>query len=99
MLQGFLPNSQIDIIRIWATPAFALTAATDIVVTLFMCLTLQRRKSGIDQTDTTVNKIILNTINNGLLTSVIALLGLVFQTTMQESYAATAMCALLGKGE
>ncbi|SJK97620.1 uncharacterized protein ARMOST_00873 [Armillaria ostoyae] len=48
-------------------PGFAITAATDVLITVSLCYYLQIRKSGLEKTDGVVNRLTLLTINNGIL--------------------------------
>ncbi|KAK0461148.1 uncharacterized protein EV420DRAFT_1668818 [Desarmillaria tabescens] len=79
-------------------PAFAITAATDVFITVSLCYYLQIRKSGLGRTDSVVNRLILLTINNGILSSVIALTAFVCQLAASGTMLPFAMCFLLGKG-
>ncbi|KIY52435.1 hypothetical protein FISHEDRAFT_69854 [Fistulina hepatica ATCC 64428] len=55
------------------TPSFALTAAADILITIALTYYLQIRKSGHEATNSVINKIIVSTISNGLLTAYVGI--------------------------
>ncbi|KAF9514744.1 hypothetical protein BS47DRAFT_837842 [Hydnum rufescens UP504] len=48
----------------------ALQATADIVIATFMCLSLRRWRTGLQQTDSVINRMVLYTISTGLITSV-----------------------------
>lgn len=77
--------------------SFAMTAATDIFVAGALCYLLHTRKSGHTLTDSLVNNLIIVTINNGVLSSSIALLAFVSLFVFPNTRIATASCLLLGK--
>ncbi|KIY68237.1 hypothetical protein CYLTODRAFT_443505 [Cylindrobasidium torrendii FP15055 ss-10] len=82
----------------WLTTlCFGLTAATDILVSSLLCYFLYVRKSGLIVTDSVVNKLIVLTINNGLLTSVVALIAFIACLTIPSTMVPTASCFILGK--
>ncbi|KAK0504650.1 hypothetical protein EDD18DRAFT_1125841 [Armillaria luteobubalina] len=78
-------------------PCFAITAATDIFITVSLCYFLQTRKSGLEKTDGVVNRLTLLTINNGILSSAVALTAFVCQLATSDTMLPFAMCFLLGK--
>ncbi|KAK0454865.1 hypothetical protein EV421DRAFT_455976 [Armillaria borealis] len=78
-------------------PCFAITAATDVLITVSLCYYLQIRKSGLEKTDGVVNRLTLLTINNGILSSAVALTAFVCQLAASGTMLPFAMCFLLGK--
>ncbi|KAH0831946.1 hypothetical protein J3R83DRAFT_12832 [Lanmaoa asiatica] len=55
----------------------ALAAAGDVLITVFLCFTLQISRTGFQKSDTLITKLILFSINTGFLTSLCALASLV----------------------
>ncbi|KAF8138662.1 hypothetical protein EV363DRAFT_539039 [Boletus edulis] len=55
----------------------AAAAAGDILITIFLCYLLQKSRTGFSKSDWTINKLIMFSINTGLLTSVCALCSLI----------------------
>ncbi|KAK0195528.1 hypothetical protein F5146DRAFT_292373 [Armillaria mellea] len=78
-------------------PAFAITATTDVLITVSLCYFLQIRKSGLGKTDGVVNRLTLLTINNGILSSAVALTAFVCQLAASDTMLPFAMCFLLEK--
>ncbi|KAK0449511.1 hypothetical protein EV421DRAFT_1424291 [Armillaria borealis] len=56
-----------DRFKVLAPPAFAITAANDILIALSLSYFLHTHKSGIARTNGIVNRLIILTINNGAL--------------------------------
>ncbi|KAF9520191.1 hypothetical protein BS47DRAFT_848631 [Hydnum rufescens UP504] len=50
----------------------AMQAIADIVIATCMCLLLRRRRTGFQKTDSVINRMLLYTINTGLVTSVLS---------------------------
>ncbi|KAK0241671.1 hypothetical protein EDD85DRAFT_948743 [Armillaria nabsnona] len=69
MVQGIRFPAAVDYHRFehLVPPGFAITAATDVIITVSLCYYLQIRKSGLEKTDGVVNRLTLLTINNGIL--------------------------------
>ncbi|TRM69223.1 hypothetical protein BD626DRAFT_473357 [Schizophyllum amplum] len=76
--------------------SFAITAATDVSITLSLVYYLQFRKTNHERTDNIVNRLIVMSVNNGLLSSTIALAAFVC-VFLDVGYATIALCHLLGK--
>jgi hypothetical protein len=55
----------------------AVAAAGDVLITVFLCAFLQRSRTGFHQSDNLINRLMLFTINTGLLTSVCAVMSLI----------------------
>ncbi|TRM62131.1 hypothetical protein BD626DRAFT_570343 [Schizophyllum amplum] len=78
-------------------PTFALTAATDVIVTASLVYYLQVRKTGLERTNGLVNKLMIMTVNNGLVSSALALAACIIQLRWPASFVPFALCFLLGK--
>ncbi|KAF8838273.1 hypothetical protein BDN67DRAFT_101362 [Paxillus ammoniavirescens] len=78
--------------------ALGTAAAVDIMITLFLSLTLYFNKTGITRSDSMINRLIVYTVNNGLLTSLCALLDVIIHSTLPPtSFAFLAFYFLLSK--
>lgn len=55
----------------------AVAAAGDVLIAIFLCTFLQRSRTGFRQSDSLINKLMLFSINTGLLTSICAVMSLV----------------------
>lgn len=55
----------------------AVAAAGDVLITVFLCSFLQRSRTGFHQSDNLINRLMLFSINTGLLTSICAVMSLV----------------------
>ncbi|KIL00285.1 hypothetical protein PAXRUDRAFT_8311 [Paxillus rubicundulus Ve08.2h10] len=55
----------------------AVTVASDVLIAALLCLMLQKSRTGFRRSDTMINKLILFSVNTGLLTSVCAVASLV----------------------
>ncbi|KAI5829466.1 hypothetical protein K523DRAFT_242104 [Schizophyllum commune Tattone D] len=78
-------------------PTFALTAATDVVVTASLVFYLQIRKTGVQGTNGLVNRLICMTVKSGLISSSLALSACIIQLRCPESFVPIALCFILGK--
>ncbi|KAF9514204.1 hypothetical protein BS47DRAFT_1485191 [Hydnum rufescens UP504] len=52
-------------------------AIADVVIAVYMCILLRRRRTGFEKTDSVINRMVLYTISTGLITSVLSCLLLV----------------------
>ncbi|PBK95770.1 hypothetical protein ARMGADRAFT_1010693 [Armillaria gallica] len=86
-----------DRFKVLAPPAFAITAANDILIALSLSYFLHTHKSGIARTNGIVNRLIILTINNGALSSILAFAALICLLTAPETMVSIAMNFLLGK--
>jgi len=77
--------------------ALGSTMATDILLSMALSVLLHRGRSGIPRTDRMINTLILYTVNNGLLTSVCALLDVVVHATLPTTFAFLSFYFLLSK--
>jgi hypothetical protein len=55
----------------------AVAAAGDVLITVFLCTFLQRSRTGFHQSDTLINKLMVFSVNTGLLTSICAVMSLI----------------------
>lgn len=55
----------------------AVAAAGDVLITVFLCSFLQRSRTGFHQSDNLINRLMLFSINTGLLTSICAVMSLI----------------------
>ncbi|KAF8158395.1 hypothetical protein B0H34DRAFT_454205 [Crassisporium funariophilum] len=79
--------------------SFALTAFTDVIISACLCYYLQIRKTGNAVTGSLLNRVMILTINNGILSSAIATTGVISAIVAPRSLFPFAMCFVLGKGE
>ncbi|CAA7261531.1 unnamed protein product [Cyclocybe aegerita] len=96
-LGGFRTSSAIEYGRISVLAAFGMTAAGDMAVALCLCYYLHIRKTSNLASTSLLNKIIILTIHNGLLSSSIALFGFITILSIPMTWAAMASCFILGK--
>ncbi|KAG1753710.1 uncharacterized protein EDB91DRAFT_1242682 [Suillus paluster] len=75
----------------------AVAAAGDVLIAGFLCVLLQRARTGFRRSDTMINKLILFTINTGLLTSICAVMSLISITMWPNSYIYMAFYFCLGR--
>ena len=82
----------------------SITAVADSVIAISLVVLLHRTRSGFRRSDSTINRLIVFTINTGLVTSVCAILGLVLGFVLFESllfmffYLSIARCEWFGIG-
>ncbi|KAF9219032.1 hypothetical protein BS17DRAFT_469268 [Gyrodon lividus] len=77
--------------------ALGSTVAVDVLITLFLSLTLYFNKTGITRSDSVINRLIVYTVNNGLLTSLCALLDVIVHSALPTTFAFLAFYFLLSK--
>jgi hypothetical protein len=75
----------------------AAAATGDIVITAVLCYLLNDSRTGVGRTNTIINKLIKYAINRGAMTSVCALLNLVFFVSLPETF--VFMVPLLPSGQ
>ncbi|GAW06186.1 hypothetical protein LENED_008090 [Lentinula edodes] len=71
--------------RITSTQA-GTTAACDILIAVILCMLLHKARSGFQRSDKIIDKLILYTINRGILTSLCALLNLIFFVAIPNTF-------------
>ncbi|KAI0716332.1 hypothetical protein C8Q76DRAFT_723759 [Earliella scabrosa] len=67
------------------TLGLAIATATDVLITIFMCFYLRRRRSGLSRTDRVVNELTLFAVETGMLTSLTTVLSLFFWLRTPEN--------------
>lgn len=75
----------------------AVAAAGDILITIFLCISLQQSRTGLHQSDTLINKLMLFSINTGLLTSICAVMSLISILVWPDTYVYIAFYFCLGR--
>ncbi|KAF8558816.1 hypothetical protein OG21DRAFT_1574511 [Imleria badia] len=75
----------------------AAAAAGDIVITIFLCYYLQRSRTGFRRSDWTINKLIMFSINTGLLTSLCALASLICISAWPHAFIYIAFYFCIGR--
>lgn len=75
----------------------AVAAAGDILITVFLCTFLHQSRTGFHQSDTLINKLMLFSINTGLLTSVCAVMSLVSIIVWPDTFIYIAFYFCLGR--
>ncbi|KAJ7282073.1 hypothetical protein C8J57DRAFT_1299373 [Mycena rebaudengoi] len=73
-LRSFLKLDQTKAVTTLQTSA---SLACDIVITVYLCVFLHRHKTGIPRYNTMMNKLIINAVNRGMLTSISAALTMI----------------------
>jgi len=61
-------------------------AIVDVVIAVYMCLLLQRRRTGFQKTDSIINRMVLYTISTGLVTCVLSCVYIVLFTKYQSGF-------------
>lgn len=77
--------------------ALGSTVATDVLLTVALSFLLNRARSGINRTDKMINTLILYAVNNGLLTSLCALLDVIVHSKLPATFAFLSFYFLLSK--
>ncbi|KAH7888030.1 hypothetical protein F5I97DRAFT_1828908 [Phlebopus sp. FC_14] len=75
----------------------AVAAAGDVLIAIFLCTLLQRSRTGFRRSDTMITKLIVFTINTGLLTSVCAVASLVSIAVWPTTFIYIAFYFCLGR--
>lgn len=75
----------------------ALAAAGDVLIAVFLCTLLQQSRTGFRRSDTMINKLILFSINTGLLTSICAVMSLISITVWDGTFIYIAFYFCLGR--
>ncbi|KAG1813384.1 hypothetical protein EV424DRAFT_63422 [Suillus variegatus] len=75
----------------------ALAAAGDVLIAVLLCTLLQQSRTGFRRSDTMINKLILFSINTGLLTSICAVMSLVSITVWDGTFIYIAFYFCLGR--
>ncbi|KAI4518669.1 hypothetical protein K525DRAFT_207944, partial [Schizophyllum commune Loenen D] len=98
-LLGLIPRiaQESSAVRAVVPSSFAITAGTDIFITASLVYYLQFRKTKNERTDSVVNKLIIMSVNNGLLSSTIAFGAFICVVVWDAGFVTIALCSLLGK--
>ncbi|KAL1750939.1 hypothetical protein FB107DRAFT_222985 [Schizophyllum commune] len=98
-LLGLIPRiaQESAAVRAIVPSSFAITAGTDIFITASLVYYLQFRKTKNVRTDSVVNKLIMMSVNNGLLSSTIAFGAFICVVVWDAGFVTIALCSLLGK--
>ncbi|KAG2119080.1 uncharacterized protein F5147DRAFT_603244 [Suillus discolor] len=75
----------------------AVAAAGDILITVLLCTFLQRSRTGFRRSDTMINKLMLFTINTGLLTSVCAMMSFISIVVWPDTFIYSAFYFCMGR--
>ncbi|KAA1470133.1 hypothetical protein DENSPDRAFT_879477 [Dentipellis sp. KUC8613] len=75
----------------------AITAATDVAIAAILCSLLHGSRTGFRRSDTMINKLMLWTVNTGLLTSVDAALALATHAALPSTFVYICFFFLLGR--
>ncbi|KAF9553880.1 hypothetical protein CPC08DRAFT_822049 [Agrocybe pediades] len=76
--------------------SLALAAATDIITAGILTIYLHKSRSGIASTDTIINRLMIYTINNGILTSIFDVIVIIFETTQIDNLIFLAIYQVVG---
>ncbi|KAG9317623.1 hypothetical protein JVU11DRAFT_1833 [Chiua virens] len=74
-----------------------ITAAGDVAIALILCVLLQRRRTGFEKSNLLIDKLIVFSINTGLLTSVFALASLISISAWPHSLAYVTFYFCMGR--
>ncbi|KAF8153143.1 hypothetical protein B0H34DRAFT_93743 [Crassisporium funariophilum] len=77
--------------------SFAFKATTDVVISGLLCYYLQIRKTGNIALGGIMNRVLILTINNGILSCAVAIMGLITAVSAPQTSFPLAMCFVLGK--
>jgi len=89
--------AQLATLRPLSVSINAVAAASDALIALFLCGLLQRSRTGFKRSDTMINKLILFSINTGLLTSIDAVASLISITAAPNTFIYIAFYFSLGR--
>ncbi|KAJ7806155.1 hypothetical protein B0H14DRAFT_2876759 [Mycena olivaceomarginata] len=92
-LQYFVAFSQITGL---VDSSLALAVITDVLVAASLSYYLHTSRSGIERTDTLINRLLVYTINNGILTSIFDIITLVFVTAEVDNLIYLAVFQVVG---
>ncbi|KAJ7433074.1 hypothetical protein B0H11DRAFT_2377096, partial [Mycena galericulata] len=79
-------NSQLASTMVTSTTQGAATLACDITITVILSQILWKSRTGVRRTDSVLDKMIIYAVNRGAMTSLLALLQLVFFVTMPGTF-------------
>ncbi|KAG2119084.1 uncharacterized protein F5147DRAFT_668132 [Suillus discolor] len=94
---GLTTFTQVPQIRSLSMSINAVAAAGDILIAALLCTFLQRSRTGFRRSDTMINKLMLFTINTGLLTSVCAMMSFISIVVWPDTYIYIAFYFCVGR--
>lgn len=89
--------SQVPELKPLSMSVNAVAAAGDVLITVFLCTFLQRSRTGFHQSDNLINRLMLFSINTGLLTSVCAVMSLISIVVWPDAFIYVAFYFCLGR--
>ncbi|KAG9317622.1 hypothetical protein JVU11DRAFT_1832 [Chiua virens] len=89
--------SQLGSVRALSKSINGTTAAGDTVIALILCVLLQRSRTGFQKSNTLINKLIIFSVNTGLLTSVFALASLISISVWPNAFVYTTFYFCMGR--
>ncbi|KAH7916690.1 hypothetical protein BJ138DRAFT_3602 [Hygrophoropsis aurantiaca] len=89
--------AQLTTLKALSMSVNAVAAAGDVLIAIFLCWLLQNSRTGFRRSDTMINKLILFTINTGLLTSICAVASLISITAAPNTFIYIAFYFCLGR--
>ncbi|KAG1792445.1 uncharacterized protein HD556DRAFT_1379585 [Suillus plorans] len=89
--------NQVPQIRSLSMSINAVAAAGDILIAVLLCTFLQRSRTGFRRSDTMINKLMLFTINTGLITSVCAMMSFISIVLWPDTYIYIAFYFCVGR--
>ncbi|KAG1908135.1 uncharacterized protein F5891DRAFT_991692 [Suillus fuscotomentosus] len=94
---GLTTFAQVPQIRSLSMSINAIAAAGDILIAVLLCTFLQRSRTGFRRSDTMIKKLMLFTINTGLLTSVCAMMSFISIAVWPDTYIYIAFYFCVGR--
>ncbi|OJA19252.1 hypothetical protein AZE42_05986 [Rhizopogon vesiculosus] len=94
---NFTTFAQLTELKSLSMSVNALAAAGDVLIAVFLCTLLQQSRTGFRRSDTMISKLILFSINTGLLTSVCAVMSLISITVWPGTFIYIAFYFCLGR--
>lgn len=94
---GLTTFAQVPQIRSLSMSINAIAAAGDILIAVLLCTLLQRSRTGFRRSDTMIKKLMLFTINTGLLTSVCAMMSFISIAVWPDTYIYIAFYFCVGR--
>ncbi|KAG1813404.1 hypothetical protein EV424DRAFT_64540 [Suillus variegatus] len=89
--------TQVRQIKSWSMSINAVAAAGDILIAVLLCTFLQRSRTGFRRSDTMINKLMLYTINTGLITSVCAMMSFISIVVWPDTFIYIAFYFCVGR--
>ncbi|KAG1857209.1 hypothetical protein C8R48DRAFT_717539 [Suillus tomentosus] len=94
---GLTTFAQVPQIRTLSMSINAIAAAGDILIAVLLCTFLQRSRTGFRRSETMIKKLMLFTINTGLLTSICAMMSLISIAVWPDTYIYIAFYFCVGR--